>query len=64
MPDLAENLSRWLKDGRDVAVATVVAVGGRAPCPPGAALAVDGESTVIGSVSGGCVEGMVYELCR
>ncbi|MEU9592656.1 XdhC/CoxI family protein [Streptomyces sp. NPDC048193] len=64
MLDIAEELHRWVEQGRDVAVATVVAVGGSAPRPPGAALAVDAEGTVIGSVSGGCVEGAVYELCR
>ncbi|MDN0196545.1 XdhC/CoxI family protein [Streptomyces sp. S.PNR 29] len=64
MLDLAEELSRWAEEGRDFAVATVVSVGGSAPRGPGAALAVDSEGTVIGSVSGGCVEGAVYDLCR
>jgi xanthine dehydrogenase accessory factor len=64
MLDLAEELHRWAEDGREFAVATVVAVGGSAPRGPGAALAVDSEGTVIGSVSGGCVEGAVYDLCR
>jgi len=63
MLDLAEELHRWAEEGRDFAVATVVAVGGSAPRDPGAALAVDSEGTVIGSVSGGCVEGAVYDLC-
>ncbi|MER5302455.1 XdhC/CoxI family protein [Streptomyces lasiicapitis] len=63
MLDIAEELGRWAEEGREFAVATVVAVGGSAPRPPGAALAVDREGTVIGSVSGGCVEGAVYELC-
>ncbi|MFC1263625.1 XdhC family protein, partial [Streptomyces sp. CC302I] len=53
----------WLEEGREFAVATVVSVGGSAPRGPGAALAVDSEGTAIGSVSGGCVEGAVYELC-
>nr|WP_157165829.1 XdhC/CoxI family protein [Streptomyces typhae] len=56
-------MRRWAEEGREFAVATVVAVGGSAPRPPGAALAVDRAGTVIGSVSGGCVEGAVYELC-
>ncbi|GHH89066.1 hypothetical protein GCM10017771_37250 [Streptomyces capitiformicae] len=53
-----------MEEGRTFAVATVVTVSGSAPRAPGAALAVDSEGTVIGSVSGGCVEGAVYELCQ
>ncbi|MFF8935889.1 XdhC family protein [Streptomyces paradoxus] len=64
MLDIAEELNRWAGQGRDFAVATVVAVGGSAPRQPGAALAVDADGTAIGSVSGGCVEGAVYELCE
>ncbi|MFJ9632226.1 XdhC family protein [Streptomyces sp. NPDC101175] len=64
MLDIAEELHRWVEQGRDFAVATVVAVGGSAPRQPGAALAVDADGTAIGSVSGGCVEGAVYDLCQ
>ncbi|MFG3512380.1 MULTISPECIES: XdhC family protein [Streptomyces] len=64
MLDIADELNRWVEQGRDFAVATVVAVGGSAPRLPGAALAVDADGTAIGSVSGGCVEGAVYDLCR
>ncbi|MGW3192116.1 XdhC family protein [Streptomyces ardesiacus] len=64
MLDIAEELHRWVEQGRDFALATVVAVGGSAPRPAGAALAVDADGTVVGSVSGGCVEAAVYELCR
>lgn len=64
MLDIAEELNRWAGQGRDFAVATVVAVDGSAPRRPGAALAVDADGTVVGSVSGGCVEGAVYELCE
>ncbi|MFG2776070.1 XdhC family protein [Streptomyces sp. NPDC048350] len=64
MLDIAEELHRWVEQGRTFAVATVVAVGGSAPRQPGAALAVDSDGTAIGSVSGGCVEGAVYDLCR
>ncbi|WP_435973422.1 XdhC family protein [Streptomyces sp. Qhu_M48] len=63
MLDIAEELHRWVEQGREFAVATVVAVGGSAPRQPGAALAVDSDGTAIGSVSGGCVEGAVYDLC-
>lgn len=64
MLDIAVELHRWVEQGRDFAVATVVAVGGSAPRQPGAALAVDADGTAIGSVSGGCVEGAVYDLCQ
>ncbi|MGE6736940.1 XdhC family protein, partial [Streptomyces sp. NPDC059900] len=63
MLDIAEALHRWIEEGRAFAVATVVTVGGSAPRDPGAALAVDSQGTAIGSVSGGCVEGAVYDLC-
>ncbi|MCX5400630.1 XdhC family protein [Streptomyces sp. NBC_00102] len=64
MLDIAAELHRWTAQGRDFAVATVVRVTGSAPRRPGAALAVDRDGEAVGSVSGGCVEGAVYELCR
>ncbi|NLU68820.1 XdhC/CoxI family protein [Streptomyces sp. HNM0574] len=63
MLDIAGQLSEWAAAGRDFAVATVVTVHGSAPRDPGAALAVDSEGTAVGSVSGGCVEAAVYDLC-
>ncbi|MFF2349643.1 XdhC family protein [Kitasatospora sp. NPDC058115] len=64
MQDIAEQLLAWHASGRPFAVATVVGVTGSAPRDPGAALAVDADGEAVGSVSGGCVEGAVYELCR
>ena len=64
MHDIAAHLHAWHRAGRPFAVATVVSVSGSAPREAGAALAVDGGGRVVGSVSGGCVEGAVYELCR
>lgn len=64
MRDLAAELLQWHTAGKSYAVATVIGVSGSAPRPPGAALAVDADGVVIGSISGGCVEGAVYELCR
>ncbi|WP_416972159.1 XdhC family protein [Streptomyces sp. 4F14] len=64
MLDIAGDLSRWIDEGREFAVATVVGVSGSAPRAPGAALAVDSDGEAVGSVSGGCVEGAVYDLCR
>ncbi|MFC1443252.1 XdhC/CoxI family protein [Streptacidiphilus sp. N1-10] len=64
MQDIAEQLDAWHAAGRSFAVATVVSVSGSAPRDPGAALAVDSDGEAVGSVSGGCVEGAVYELCQ
>jgi xanthine/CO dehydrogenase XdhC/CoxF family maturation factor len=49
----------WTRDGRDVALATVVETWGSAPRPVGAHLVIDAEGNFEGSVSGGCVEGAV-----
>ncbi|MFG3403939.1 XdhC family protein [Streptomyces sp. NPDC048142] len=64
MRDILPDLRARCADGIPFALATVVAVHGSAPRDPGAVLAVDAAGTVIGSVSGGCVEGDVYEVAR
>ena len=64
MRDVLDQVDRWLSAGRRVAVATVVRTWRSAPRQPGASLAVDDHGEVVGSVSGGCVEGAVYDLAR
>lgn len=51
----------WFSAGRTFALATVVAAVGSAPLPVGSAMAVGPDGVALGSVSGGCVEGAVYE---
>ncbi len=62
MRDITEGLAGWQADGTRFAIATVVQTWNSAPRQPGAAMAVAENGEVIGSVSGGCVEGAVYEL--
>ena len=59
MRDLLDELDRWRAEGVPVAIARVVDLDGSGPRAPGAAMAVNERGEVIGSVSGGCVEGAV-----
>jgi len=62
--DVLTDLIRWWRDGQSVGMATVVGTWRSAPRPPGATMLVGADGTAVGSVSGGCVEGAVYELCQ
>ncbi|MDG9712183.1 XdhC family protein [Streptomyces sp. DH10] len=64
MLNIADTLHRWCREARPFALATVVDVTGSAPLPAGTSVAVDEDGNAAGSISGGCVEGAVYELCR
>jgi len=59
MRDLLPDIDRWRAAGHRVAVARVVGLDGSGPRDPGAAMAVNDQGEVAGSVSGGCVEGAV-----
>ncbi len=59
MRDLLDQLDAWRRGNRKVALARVVDLEGSGPRDPGAAMAVNEDGEVIGSVSGGCVEGAV-----
>ena len=61
MKELFADLDRWRAAGKRVALARVVDVEGSGPRLPGAAMAVNEDGEVAGSVSGGCVEGAVVE---
>lgn len=64
MLNIADTLHQWCREARPFALATVVGVSGSAPLPVGTALAVDTDGTAVGSISGGCVEAAVHELCQ
>jgi xanthine dehydrogenase accessory factor len=60
--DILDPISKWWDAGETFGLATVVRTFSSAPREPGAAMAVAADGEVVGSVSGGCVEGAVYEL--
>jgi xanthine dehydrogenase accessory factor len=62
--DILEPIAKWWDSGEVFGLATVVRTFRSAPREPGAAMAVSAEGEVTGSVSGGCVEGAVYELAQ
>src|SRR5258707_12618391 len=57
--DILKAAEDWRREGRDVALATVVETWGSAPRPVGSNLVIDKDGNFLGSVSGGCVEGAV-----
>lgn len=61
MFDIYDIIEEWRADGEDIALATVVKTTGPAPRFEGAKMAVTKSGKLAGSVSGGCVEGAVFE---
>ncbi len=64
MRDVLPELMTWWESGETVGVGTVVATFQSAPRPAGASMLVGPDETAVGSVSGGCVEGAVYDLAQ
>ena len=64
MRDVLTELLAWWRAGESVGVGTVVATFQSAPRPAGASMLVGPDGTAVGSVSGGCVEGAVYDLAE
>ena len=64
MRDVLPELMSWWRAGETVGVGTVVATFRSAPRPAGASMLVGPDGTAVGSVSGGCVEGAVYDLAE
>jgi len=59
MKEILSAIDAWLADGKRVAIARVIGIEESGPREPGAAMAVNEDGEVAGSVSGGCVEGAV-----
>jgi xanthine dehydrogenase accessory factor len=62
--DVLDEVESWVERGDKVALATVVSVKRSAPRPPGTKMAVNDKGSVVGAVSGGCVEGAVVEVAE
>jgi xanthine dehydrogenase accessory factor len=61
MRDILTELERWWKDGKSIALATVVQTWGSSPRGAGSKMAITSDGKIAGSVSGGCVENAVVE---
>ena len=64
MREVLPELMAWWRDGKTIGVGTVVGTWRSAPRQAGASMLVGPDQSVVGSVSGGCVEGAVYELAQ
>ena len=64
MREVLPELMSWWRDGMTIGVGTVVGTWRSAPRPAGASMLVGPDQSVVGSVSGGCVEGAVYDLAQ
>lgn len=64
MQDVLPAIEEWRGRGEQVALATVVRTWGSSPRRVGAKMAVSSEGSMAGSVSGGCIEGAVFDACQ
>lgn len=62
--DVIKTAAAWRSTGQRVVLARVVGVSGSAPQPPGTSMAISEDGTVIGSLSGGCVEASVIDAAQ
>ncbi|HXF83896.1 MAG TPA: XdhC family protein [Anaerolineales bacterium] len=61
MRDILHDLEKWLRENKPIALATVIETWGSSPRRVGAKMALTADGKITGSVSGGCVEGAVFE---
>ncbi len=63
MNELYKSLDEWFEKDERIALATVVKTWGSSPRSLGAKMAVNSRGDMVGSVSGGCIEGAVIQEC-
>src|SRR5438477_8586015 len=61
MREVLSELNEWMRDGEEIAIATVVETWGSSPRPLGSKMLVSRSGRMAGSVSNGCIEGAVFE---
>jgi xanthine/CO dehydrogenase XdhC/CoxF family maturation factor len=61
MREVLPDIQRWRGEGKQVAIATLIKAVGSSPRPLGSKLVISSEGEMAGSVSGGCIEGAVFE---
>jgi len=61
MKDILADVEKWQTRGDKIAIATVINTWGSSPRAPGAKMAINERGEIVGSVSGGCIEGTVAE---
>ena len=61
MRDILPDLDHWHAENKSIALATVIQTWGSSPRRAGANMALTPDGKITGSVSGGCVEGAVFE---
>lgn len=64
MYDVIDKIEAWRQQGQQIGIATVISTWGSSPRPVGAKLATTLRGDIAGSVSAGCVEGVVIEACH
>ena len=64
MRDVMADVKAWIANGDPVALATVISTWGSAPRPAGSRMAISKSGKIAGSVSGGCLEGEVFEQAQ
>lgn len=64
MKDILDQIKSWLSEDQLIALATVIKTWGSSPRPIGAGMAVSQDGRIVGSVSGGCVEGAVIQAAQ